>query len=238
MKRWMIGDIRGELSLLKRMMDKLGPAESDMVIFLGSYLGPGPDSKGVVQYLVDLQKKMPEHVGCLRGCYEYIFQFAVAENCDLKTAQLWTDMGGMKAFKSYSNNDKPLVVMQTGHNGTKPKPMVVEIPMRIPVTHVQFMEQLPMWYEDDIFPYIATHCGGHPGLFGGKIENEEQTVFAEDGWWNKEWRKIPGKTVVFSHHSFSQPFRGPGKLGIDLGAGFGGKLCAFELFEEKFTIVG
>lgn len=238
MKRWIIGDVRGELTLLKKMIDKLGPTDSDLILFLGSYIGPGSDSQGTIQYVLELQDRLPGRVLCLRGCYEYIFKFVTAEGCDWSTAELWGRMGGHSVFKSYASHEKPLYVMQTGMNGDRPKPMKVEIPMIIPESHIRFMDGLHQWYEDDIFPYIGCHSGGHPGLFGGKLESEEQTVFPEEAWWKQEWRQIPGKTVVFSHTPFKLPFRGPGKLGIDLGAGVGGKLAAFEMMSEELTIVG
>jgi len=229
--------VRGELTLLEMLIERLGPTDSDLLLFLGSYLGPGPDSKGVVEYILDLQKRLSGKVLCLRGCYEYVFQFAIEENVDDETAKFWSKMDGEKVFESYAV-DKSVYVTATGNNGAEPKPMKVAIPMLVPETHIRFMENLHQWYEDDIFPYIGCHSGGHPGLFGGRLEDESQTVFSEDGWWEQKWRRIPNKTVVFSHVPFRKPFRGPGKIGIDLGCGLGGKLCAFELFAENFTTVG
>ena len=245
MKRWMVGDVRGDLPLLQRLMDKLGPTESDLVLFLGSYLGPGPDSKGVIQYILDAQKKLPNQIKCLRGCYEYVFPLVCGEDADWVVADLWRKMGGQKVFSSYSSGGKPITVLHTGNgNGNsmfkpmKTGPVKVEIPLIIPEAHVGFMTGLPHWYEDDIFPYIGTHSGGHPALFGGSFGSEEEVVFSENEWWSQDWRQIHGKTVVFSHVPFKEPFRGPGKLGIDLGAGMGGKLAAFELMSETFTVVG
>lgn len=235
MRRFIIGDVRGEIGLLKKMMDKLGPCNADFVLFLGSYLGPGPDSKGVIEYLLDMYDRDLD-VHFLKGCYEFMFKFCTETSPPWNVAKLWTEMGGKKVFNSYAS-DRQLYILHTGSNG-KPEPSKVEIPMVIPERHIRFIENLHQWFEDETFPIVACHAGGHPMLYGGKLDNEEQAMFGENGWWEQDWRQIPGKTVVFSHVPFKQPFLGKGKLGIDLGAGLGGKLCAYEMVSEQITIVG
>jgi serine/threonine protein phosphatase 1 len=235
MRRFIIGDIRGDLPLLKKMMDKLCPSNADFVLFLGSYLGPGPDSKGVIDYLLDLYDKDLD-VHFLKGCYEFMFQYCTQEDVPMQAAMVWSQMKGNNVFKSYASN-KSLYVLHTGING-RPEPTKVEIPMVIPERHIRFMNNLHQWFEDETFPIVACHAGGHPALYGGTLETEEQAMFGETNWWKQDWRQIPGKTVVFSHVPFDQPFLGKGKIGIDLGAGIGGKLCAYEMATEQITIVG
>lgn len=234
MRKYVIGDIRGELSLLNKLLQKIGPSNTDQLIFTGSYIGPGSDSKGVIDYLLHLNKDFP-HMVFLKGCYEVMFGRCIETKPAWETMALWGKMGGDKVFKSYADDN--IVVIKTGNNG-KPTPMKAEVPMRIPVAHVNFMESLFQWFEDDIYPYVVCHSGGLPILFGGRLEHEEQTVFAEMGWWEQDERRIPNKTVIFSHYPFKEPFVRCGKIGLDLGAGLGGRLACYELFEEKFTIVG
>lgn len=227
MGRYAIGDIRGDLNLLKKLIDKISPSESDSLIFLGSYLGPGPDSKGVLDYLLILKKQFPK-TSFLRGCYEWLFGFCIETEPSWAYQKLWGDMGGFRVFQSYADNKK--LVIMTGKG-----PSSFEVPLKIPEDHLRFMaEGMWQWYEDDTFPYVLCHSGGHPALFGGKLENEEQTVFAEKDWWKQDGRQIANKTVIFSHYPFKEPFRRAGKIGIDLGAGFGGRLCAFEMMSDKF----
>src|SRR5437879_2067322 len=192
MRRLAVGDVRGELGLLKKLIDKIGPTESDSLIFLGSYLGPGPNSRGVLDYLIALKQKFP-NISFLRGCYEWLFGFCIETEPHWIYQKLWGDMGGFKVFQSYVDNRKLMVL-----NGKKPSQ--VQVPLRIPATHIEFLSKdLWQWYEDDIFPYVLCHSGGHPALFVGKLEDEAQTVFAEKGWWTQDWRRIDRKTVVFSH---------------------------------------
>ena len=46
-----------------------------------------------------------------------------------------------------------------------------------------------------------------------------------------------GKTIVFGHTPFPQPFKLNQKIGIDTGAGFGYKLTCVELPIMKFYTV-
>ena len=234
MKKYVIGDIRGEVNLLKSLIQKLGPTSDDQLIFTGSYLGPGSDSKGVIEYIIELQKKLPK-MAFLKGCYEFMFGSCIETKPNYSTMELWGKMGGQKVFKSYS--DENIVVMSVGSNG-KPKPMQADVKLRIPASHLQFIENLHQWFEDDLYPYVVCHAGGHPLLYGGQLDNEEQVAFGESGWWEQEGRRIPGKTVIFSHAPFKVPFCKDGKIGIDCGAGIGGRLCSYEMFTQTFTIVG
>ncbi len=51
---YVIGDIHGCLEPLHRLMAQLRLSEADEVVFLGDYIDRGPDSKGVIDYLLTL----------------------------------------------------------------------------------------------------------------------------------------------------------------------------------------
>ncbi|MDE2322089.1 MAG: serine/threonine protein phosphatase [candidate division NC10 bacterium] len=51
---YVIGDIHGCLEPLHRLIAQLRLSEADEVVFLGDYVDRGPDSKGVVDYLLTL----------------------------------------------------------------------------------------------------------------------------------------------------------------------------------------
>jgi serine/threonine protein phosphatase 1 len=231
MRKYVVADVRGELVLLRKLIDKIGPTVDDHLVFLGSYMGPGPDSKGVIDFLLDLRTKVP-NCSFLQGCYEYVFSRALESETDWQTLQLWGSMQGQHVYESYKAKDSLMVInpLEAGK--------VVQMKMNIPATHINFIQHdLHQWYEDDIFPFIACHSGGHPLLFGGKLEHEGQTIFSERDWWLQDGRRIPGKTVIFSHVPFPKIFRRCGKLGLDLGCGFGGKLAAFEMVSDSCTVV-
>ena len=225
MRKFVVGDIRGELRLFQKMMDRLGPTSSDVVIFLGSYLGPGGDSKQCVEYALGLREAMPSTFLFLRGCYEFMFGKCIGTKPAAQHVKLWQYMQGRKVFDSYSVTGLRLISKG-----------IEQLPLSVPATHLRFFEgELHQWFEDDVFPFIASHSGYHPSMY--KEATEEQTVFTANKWWENDALRVPGKTIVFSHVPFQKPFLGKGKLGIDLGAGLGGKLAAWEAVSQQITIV-
>ncbi|MGD9074138.1 MAG: metallophosphoesterase, partial [Desulfobacteraceae bacterium] len=69
---FIIGDIHGCLDPLRRMMDMIDwRPEEDGLIFLGDYIDRGLDSKGVVDYIIEISNSYPL-VQCLMGNHENI----------------------------------------------------------------------------------------------------------------------------------------------------------------------
>ncbi|QAV32952.1 serine/threonine protein phosphatase 1 [Fervidobacterium changbaicum] len=95
---WAIGDIHGCLRPLERLIEKISPGEGDKLIFLGDYIDRGPDSKGVVDFLIHLSKR----VQCvfLRGNHEQMLLDVVDNNDDIF---LWNLNGAQATIRSYGN---------------------------------------------------------------------------------------------------------------------------------------
>src|SRR5215470_13453186 len=69
-----IGDIHGQDAMLRAMLDVLAdvPLENDdILIFIGDYIDRGPDSRGVLETLLALQKSQG-NVVFLRGNHEQL----------------------------------------------------------------------------------------------------------------------------------------------------------------------
>ncbi|HTI15167.1 MAG TPA: metallophosphoesterase [Dictyobacter sp.] len=67
-----IGDLHGEVTLLKRLLQILPLGEEDTIIFLGDYMDRGEDSIATIRALQDLQQR---HKKCifLRGNHDEIW---------------------------------------------------------------------------------------------------------------------------------------------------------------------
>lgn len=56
-KRWVIPDIHGCLKTVRNLIEnQIRPVPQDVFYFLGDYIDRGPDSKGVIDYLISLQE--------------------------------------------------------------------------------------------------------------------------------------------------------------------------------------
>lgn len=95
---WAIGDVHGCRNALERLISDISPTENDKLIFLGDYIDRGPDSKGVVDYLIELSKR----VNCvfLRGNHEQML-LDVVDNGD--DTYLWLINGAQATWRSYGN---------------------------------------------------------------------------------------------------------------------------------------
>lgn len=96
--RYVIGDIHGCLKNLKRLMKKLPVKKEDELIFVGDYIDRGKDSKGVVDFLLDLSKKY--RCIFLRGNHE---QMLLDYLDDKKMGRIWYLNGMDATLDSYGN---------------------------------------------------------------------------------------------------------------------------------------
>lgn len=68
--RWVVPDIHGCLNTLKSLIEsRINLSKDDAIYFLGDYIDRGPDSKGVIDYIMSLQNNGYE-VRYLRGNHE------------------------------------------------------------------------------------------------------------------------------------------------------------------------
>ncbi|MFN3691528.1 MAG: metallophosphoesterase family protein [Fervidobacterium sp.] len=95
---WAIGDVHGCLRGLSKLIQEISPSEHDTLVFVGDYIDRGPDSKGVVDYLLEISKK----TNCifLRGNHEQML-LDVVDNGD--DTYLWLMNGAQATWRSYGN---------------------------------------------------------------------------------------------------------------------------------------
>jgi serine/threonine protein phosphatase 1 len=101
-----------------------------------------------------------------------------------------------------------------------------------PVTHLDFYQSLQLYYETD--EHIFVHAGLRPGVPLAE-QNETDFLWIREVFLDSEYDF--GKTVVFGHTPFRQPFIIPGRAGLDTGAVFGGHLTCLEVLEGRLISV-
>jgi serine/threonine protein phosphatase 1 len=207
---YVIGDIHGSLESLERLLDKINPDLSrDRLVFVGDYIDRGPQSKGVVDYIIRLQNQAPpEQIICLKGNHEAMFlAFLQGE-----PAEMFLFNGGLATLEAYWGDDwvdrKGLVLSPD---------------------HEQFYRDLPLYYETP--DYIFVHAGLKPGLpLAEQVEDDLLWIRGEFITSEEDF----GRRVIFGHTPFKQPLLMPNKIGIDTGAVYGNFLTAIKLPAEEF----
>jgi serine/threonine protein phosphatase 1 len=91
-----IGDIHGCSAALRAVVDAIGPTTDDRFITLGDYVDRGPDSRGVLDFLLELQQRC--RLIPLMGNHELMLLDAL-ENPHV--IGFWLECGGDAALRSY-----------------------------------------------------------------------------------------------------------------------------------------
>ncbi|MBA4394800.1 MAG: serine/threonine protein phosphatase, partial [Desulfobacca sp.] len=201
-----VGDIHGCYAKLVGLMEKIRiHHKEDILVFLGDYVDRGDQSREVVEYLVQLKKLRPNTVFLLGNHEQMLLEYLKGE-----MIKPYLINGGHKTLSSYSGQKGPIDCLD---------PMTL-----FPGEHLEFFHSLIPWFEFQ--DYVFVHAGLRSGLPLERQELSDLLWIREDFYFSKY---DFGKTIVFGHTPFPEPFVFNKKIGIDTGAVYGNKLTAVEL---------
>lgn len=135
MRTLVIGDIHGCAVALRTLTEYVGLEAGDTLITLGDYVDRGPDSRGVVQHLLDLTKKC--NLITLKGNHEQIMELSTQSRLD---RLMWNNVGGVSTIISYE----------------------VDSPNNFPLEHRVFFENCQLYHETPT--HIFVHGGLQPDV--------------------------------------------------------------------------
>ncbi|MEJ5349134.1 MAG: metallophosphoesterase family protein [Desulfosoma sp.] len=208
-KIFAIGDVHGMLFKLERLLDRLPlRKDRDQLVFVGDYVDRGPDSRGVIERVLQLMKE-GFHVVCLRGNHELMMENYLRD----QEVELFLINGGAVTVHSYS----------VGNDGGQ---------CLVPETHKNFLRGLKKFYETD--DYLFVHAGFRPGVALAN-QADQDVYWIRNEFITSDYDF--GKRVIFGHTPFLKPFVDRRKIGIDTGAVYGNKLTCVCLPDEVFYSV-
>ena len=209
-----VGDIHGCLDHLERLLAEVQPdLERDVLLFVGDYIDRGPDSRKVVDYIIELQQKYPpERIICLKGNHEIMF----LDFLQGWEREMFLFNGGESTIRSYWGNNWDSLPQ-----------------LLLPPEHEQFYQDLRPYYETP--DYIFVHGGLKPGVPLG--EQQEEDLLWIRGEFIASMEDF-GRLVIFGHTPFKSPLVMPNKIGIDTGAVYGNLLTCLKLPQKKFFSQG
>lgn len=127
-----IGDIHGcKKTLEKLLFEVIKIDSSDVIYLLGDYIDRGPDSKGVIDLIMDLQDN-DFQINCLRGNHDDLM---LKSYQDTNNYYLWRKNGASKTLESFG----------------------VQLPWEIPLKYIEFFDKLDYYYE--LEDKILVHAG-------------------------------------------------------------------------------
>ncbi len=216
-----IGDIHGQLDLLRRMRDLISAdatadrRERNVVVYLGDYIDRGPESRGVVELLLSAPLAGFEEIH-LKGNHEdFMLQFLD----DPGVGEQWYLNGGDATLVSYGVER---TVMMEGSD----RFIAIRDRLRrkLPVEHLAFLRSLAMYHVEG--DYLFVHAGIRPGRPMDKQE-------AHDLMWIRgeflSSNADHGCCVVHGHSISPEPEMRRNRIGIDTGAYSTGRLTGLVL---------
>lgn len=99
MRRYVIGDVHGCAKALRSLNTALQLGSDDEVTFVGDYIDRGPNSRDVIEQLIDLGQRC--RVVALRGNHEVMLQAVVIHGRD---DSIWMRSGGKATVVSYGGS--------------------------------------------------------------------------------------------------------------------------------------
>jgi serine/threonine protein phosphatase 1 len=215
-----IGDIHGRRDLVDRMLDLIdtddrrrGSAETE-IIFLGDLVDRGPDSRGVVERLLELSRG-PRRLRFLMGNHEEVFLRALGG--DLRALRFLIRIGGRETLLSYGISEDQYRSLDFEDLATRARESV-------PEDHIRFLAGFEKWIE--VGDYLFVHAGIRPGI-------AVAAQATSDLYWIRDdflrHRDSFGKMVVHGHSITEDIDLRPNRIGIDTGAFASGKLTAIGL---------
>lgn len=207
-----IGDIHGCAAKLKQLLGRL-PFDTghDTLVFLGDYLDRGPDSKGVLDQLCQLQADGVRVVPLL-GNHEYLL-LEYHRSVDQALLPYLRRLGLENTLESYGGASLSALASLDF----------------MPREHREFLASLlPHWETEE---YIFVHAGlRHDQPLADQDISDlceiREPFLSQD--------RDYGRRVIFGHTPFATPLLTPFRTGIDTGAVYGNLLTAVELPALRF----
>jgi serine/threonine protein phosphatase 1 len=218
-RAYAIGDVHGRLDLAKELVARIkadsrarGP-ERPLIVFLGDIVDRGPDSAGLVEWLM---VGLPwADLVCLMGNHEAAMLDALAG--DAQAARMWLRQGGIETLASFG-------VAADILDGGETTAIVAAGRAAVGAIRRQWLEALPLshWLGD----YYFVHAGVRPG-----VSLDEQTP--DDQLWIRApflgSRREHGALVVHGHTVVGAVDERDNRIGLDTGAYRTGRLSALGL---------
>ena len=168
-----IGDIHGCAQALRALIQAIAPAPDDLVIALGDYVDRGPDSRGVIEQMIELAdccELVP-----LLGNHELMLLEAFESE---ESQQFWLQCGGAETLASYGADLGA-----------------------IPEQHLEFLRGCRRYFETD--GHIFTHANYNADLALPEQPDAllfwEHLMLYPDGTNTIPARHYSGKVAIVGH---------------------------------------
>ena len=188
-EHWVIPDIHGCINTLRALIeDMIKPSKHDWLYFLGDYIDRGPDSKAVIDYLMNLQYE-DYNIRTLLGNHEDYLIKSYEEEVNLKSLfgikyknrkkKEWLFHGGKETMASFNCEDLK----------------------DFPQEYLEWMKNLEYYIE--LENYFLVHAGFNFNA-DDPFQDKESMLWVRD--YEIDASKIKNKRIIHGHVPVSLEF--------------------------------
>lgn len=227
-----IGDIHGFPAQLDRALSLIHAdgGQDAPVVFLGDYVDRGPDSKSVIQTLIDGQAAGHDWT-CLIGNHDLMFWRFVTQGITvddhIKSGKGWLHhrLGGNTTLVSYIDSDTLAAATAKADFDTDGYDQIPDDKRRalqqaaraaVPTTHLDWIATQPRLHETH--DHIFVHAGLRVGVPLDQ-QAEDDLTWIREGWIDN--LDAHPKMVVHGHTALEFPQHHGNRINLDAGAGYG-----------------
>ncbi len=221
MRTYAIGDIHGQLDLLRAAHARIKTDQAmygpGTIVHIGDLVDRGPDSPGVIEYLIAGHARGEDWVTLL-GNHDRMFAGYLRDlnwhdpRLRVDASYLHPRIGGAVTLSNYGVKhpaDRPLA------------PVHAEAVAAVPQAHRDFIEHLPTSFAQG--EAFFAHAGIRPGVALDQ-QSEDDLCWIRDGF--LEDRRDHGQLIVHGHTHIPQVTHYGNRVNLDSGAAYGGPLSA------------
>ena len=229
MKIFSIGDIHGCSKQLASLHDKIFNQlsfnkKNDLLVYLGDYIDRGPNAKGVINRILELQKEKVNSI-FLMGNHEQIMIDFVFNK--INNLRYWLNLGADQTFRSYKIEVAEFI--KNGFGDDKIDRLRSVFLNELSNEHVHFLNNLRLSYS--IGQYLFVHAGINPEK---TLKDQDKMDFLwsrSDQFFNKNFKFK--QIIIHGHTPEKEVISLPYRINIDTGCFFSGKLSSVCLNDNN-----
>lgn len=227
---WAVGDIHGRSDLSGPLIAAIradllaSPVSRKVIVFLGDHVDRGPDSRGVLDQIVEVLGDPALEIHTLRGNHEERME-AFLDQPDLGPG--WCDYGGREALMSYGV--VPPAMKGDAQGWTDAATALRDA---MPASHVRLLQNQA--YSVAIGDYFFAHAGARPGV---ALEDQSPNDLM---WIRKPFLEETApfeKVIVHGHTPADGVASNARRIGVDTGAYGTNVLSAVRLDGETRAVL-
>lgn len=221
---YVVGDLHGRsdllISLVEQLFSKIEVANREWrIVFVGDYIDRGEDSSQVLSLLQMLVRSQPDRILCLKGNHEQMM-LDFLEN-PLEHGAKWLNFGGLQTLASFGMRGS----ITSEASGEQLLAVAQDLRRLLPAGLLDWMRSLPLVFQSG--NVCVVHAGANPAL--PIPEQTAETML----WGHPKFTRIPrddGIWVIHGHNIVREATVKNGRIAVDTGAVFSGKLTAAAIY--------